>query len=75
MNLIPAYGRDYKSKAAILADLKADKDFIISNYGSVYDGKPVNLAQIKGVAGAYPLQVRYGNLRKVVVFSQRELEN
>jgi len=28
--LLPAYGRDYKNKAAILADLNGDKDFLIS---------------------------------------------
>lgn len=43
MHLIPAYGRDYKSKKAIQADLEANKDFVIADISSQYDGKPVNL--------------------------------
>ena len=30
LTLLPAYGRDYKSKKAILNDLNAFKDFIVS---------------------------------------------
>lgn len=30
LTLVPAYGRDYKSKAALLADWEAGKDFLAS---------------------------------------------
>jgi hypothetical protein len=41
-NLSPAYGRDYKSKAAVLADFYAGKNFVLSmpwesTYCSVLD--------------------------------------
>ena len=32
MTLTPAYGRDYRSKKAVLADWEAGKDFIVNNY-------------------------------------------
>jgi len=47
MTLTPAYGRDYKSKAEVLADFDANKDFIISDPTSRWDGKPVNKEQMK----------------------------
>jgi hypothetical protein len=43
MTLLPAYGRDYKSKAAVLADWNAGKDFRIATTGqlcSVRDNIP-----------------------------------
>jgi hypothetical protein len=33
MTLVPAYGRDYKSKAAVVADWEAGKDFMIASIG------------------------------------------
>ena len=64
ITLTPAYGRDYKSKAQIIADLEAGKDFILSQYGSPYDGKPVNKAQLMDQR---QVNVRYSGLRKVAV--------
>jgi hypothetical protein len=32
-HMLPAYGRDYKSKKAVLADFDAGKDFIIQIFG------------------------------------------
>lgn len=47
MTLTPAYNRDYKSKDAVLADFDANKDFIINDPTSRWDGKPVNKEQLK----------------------------
>ena len=72
ITLTPAYGRDYKSKAAISVDLGLDKDFIFSQWGSPWDGKPVNLEQLQEMLAPYAgkkINVRYGNLRKVAVIS------
>lgn len=33
ITVVPAYGRDYKSKAAIMADWKEGKDFQIATFG------------------------------------------
>ncbi len=44
--LTPAYGRDYTSRKAALADWEADKDFILNDIFSPWDGKPVNRSQL-----------------------------
>jgi hypothetical protein len=62
MTLTPAYGRDYKTAKAAKADFEANKDFILNEYGSPWDGKPVNKEQIP--AGSN-IQLRYAGLRKV----------
>ena len=67
MTLTPAYGRDYKSKKAVQADLDAGKDFIIADFGHPYDGKPANHRDLKS-EGLATVNIRYGNLRKVGVF-------
>jgi hypothetical protein len=46
MTLTPAYGRDYKSAKAAKEDFNADKDFIIADISSPYDGRPVNKSQL-----------------------------
>lgn len=54
--LKPAYGRKYTNKAQVEADLKANKDFVLTGYfGSGY----VNLADLKGFADS--VQVYYDN--------------
>lgn len=63
MTLIPAYGRDYKSKKAVLADFDAGKDFIIASFDSQYDGKPVNKEQLAGKL----VKIRYNGLRSEVL--------
>ena len=62
--LTPAYGRDYKSKAAIQADIDANRDFILNNIMSPWDGKPVSPSDLKGET----VQVRYAKLHKVAIF-------
>lgn len=66
MKLIPAYGRDYKSKAKVIADLQANKDFIIADYFHPSDGRCINLSQIKE-EGIKQVQVRYDRLTKVAM--------
>lgn len=67
MTLTPAYGRDYRSKAAVLADLKADKDFL-------FFGKSVNRPQLLETGKPF-FNVRYNGLRKVTVIARSDLEN
>lgn len=63
LHLIPAYGRDYKSKADVLKDWNADKDFTVSGYGgSGYINK--SGAQQAGVTS---VNIRYKQLRSVCV--------
>ena len=59
----PAYGRDYKSKKAALADWNANEDFIINDMSNRWDGKPVNKAGAK--EGKLSIMIRYDQLRKI----------
>lgn len=62
--LTPAYGRDYKSKKELQQDIDADRDFIINDIMSKYDGKPCTPRRdFKGKK----IMFRYGNLRKTAV--------
>jgi len=57
--LVPAYGRDYKSAKAAAADWKGGKDFRLALQGcytSIKDWKPTD-----------KLVLRYGNLMKAMV--------
>ena len=66
MTLIPAYGRDYKSKAAVLKDWNANKDFIIADMFHHADGKPTNKADLVNM-GEATATVRYSKLTKLLV--------
>ena len=68
MTLTPAYGRDYKSKKAVLDDFEADKDFIINDVRDRWDGKPVNKSQLKE-SGTKSVSIRYQKQTKVIVVS------
>jgi hypothetical protein len=62
--LTPAYGRDYKSKAEILADINAGKDFQAHSYtGEV---SYINKEQLLRL-GMTIVNVRYAKQRKVTV--------
>ena len=53
---VPAYGRDYKSKAAVLADWQAGKDFRDALSGQYFNKD----------SGLSTVWVRYDNMRKQV---------
>lgn len=59
LTLIPAYGRDYAKKADIVADLKANKDFLES-----FSYRPINRQDLKEL-GHKQVLIRYKNLLKV----------
>jgi hypothetical protein len=63
MTVSPAFGRDYKSKAAALADWAAGKDFLIEGVGR-WAGKPINKAQAD--ADGIQVKIRFNGLRSVV---------
>jgi hypothetical protein len=62
--LVPAYGRDYKSKAAVLADFDAGKDFLTSGYGRDIPVDKQSLLDLHYTR----CRIRYSNLRKIAVF-------
>ena len=59
----PAYGRDYKSKKAALADWNSNEDFIINDMSNRWDGKPVNKQGAE--EGKLSIMIRYDQLRKI----------
>ena len=64
MTLTPAYGRDYKSQKAVEEDFNSDKDFIINDIMSPWNGKPCNKSSLRI---GETVQIRYSNLRKIMV--------
>ena len=58
--LLPAYGRDYKSKKEILSDLNDDKDFILSGLRGGYINKPQLISE-----GMTNVVIRYNKQMKV----------
>lgn len=63
--VVPAHGRDYKSKKAVLEAWASGKDFIISDHFSKWDGKPINKEDAD--RSKTDVNVRYNKLKKVVV--------
>jgi hypothetical protein len=72
LTLIPAYGRDYKSKADVLKDFIAGKDFESAGiFNTGYIGYP----EIEKMAKdrAVDVQIRYQKLSKVMVLYVSDL--
>ena len=69
LKVIPANGRVFNSKAAVWDAWTANKDFIVADVSSRWDGKPVNKQDADRVSSFGNLAcvlVRYGkNLEKV----------
>jgi hypothetical protein len=68
IHCIPAYGRDYKSKAAVLADWKAGKDFwdcVSGQYLSARDF-PAGYEKLHSDPGYPQVWVRYSRMAKIV---------
>jgi hypothetical protein len=67
MTLQPAYGRDYKSKAAAIADLIAGKDFLGTDPSIGLYEKPTNIRSLRE-AGVKLVSIRYAALRRVASY-------
>ena len=64
--LVPAYGRDYKSKKALLEDFNNDKDFKIA-----WTGQYTNKADLEKLfKDIYSVNIRYAKLRKIAVLKK-----
>ena len=62
MSLIPAYGRKYESKQAVLKDWYRAQDFVVVDVGNSHGGRYVNCQQIDDLKkfGVDALKFRYG---------------
>ena len=65
VTLTPAYGRDYKSQAEVLAHFDEGKDFVINCIFDKWDGKVCNLMDL--VEGGYK-QVKFRYRGGAMVF-------
>ena len=68
LTLLPAYGRDYKSKRAILNDLNSLKDFVISHTGQYINKPQFKELQINS------FNVRYDQQRKITNINIKDLK-
>lgn len=70
-SLIPAYGRDYRAKAAILSDLATGKDFSLQTYdGAGY----VTADELDRLHPAgWLAQARYQKFRKVCMIASAQV--
>ena len=59
LTLLPAYGRDYKSKKAFIEDIKSNKDFIVAE-----NRQYINKQQFKEL-DINEFFIRYKNLTQV----------
>ena len=66
LTLIPAYGRDYKSKKALLEDWHAGLDFTIADISCPDDGRYANRPDLLQ-AGYDEVNIRYKQLANVAV--------
>ena len=69
LTLLPAYGRDYKSKKLIIDDLNNNKDFIESTSNSY-----INKQQFKEL-NISSFNVRYDQQRKITNIKIKDLKN
>ena len=63
LTVSPAYGRDYKSAKAALADWADDKDFVIESVGRD-QGRFINRADAEQYGAT--VNIRYAKLTRVV---------
>lgn len=66
LTLVPAYGRDYKSKKAVLADWEANKDFLIQDISSPHNGRYINKQDAASLKGT-TFNIRYKSLTQICV--------
>jgi len=72
LTLTPAYGRDYTSKAAVLKDWQAGKDFQIANAFHKDDGRYINKqdADRDGISAS----IRYKGQTRIVIIKPEKPE-
>ena len=68
LTLLPAYGRDYKTKKAIIEHLNNDRDFLEST-----SLKPINKQQFKEL-NISSFNVLYDQLRKITNINIKDLK-
>lgn len=65
-DLLPAYGRDYKTAKQAKEAFKAGEDWIISSMFHPYSGKSVNIDQLKQDPSVGSVFLRFCNKTKLI---------
>ncbi len=68
--LIPAYGRDYKSEAAVKKDFQDGKDFRVADVSDGWDGSYCSIRDFKGKQ----VKIRYARLTKFIFIDVEDNE-
>jgi hypothetical protein len=71
VTVMPAYGRDYKSKRAALASWDEGQDFIVADAMNPYCGAYINREDAERATGIQAVNIRYDRLRRVCVVKVR----
>ena len=64
VTLTPAYGRDYKTSEAVIADFESGKDFILRDISSIWDGRYTSIRDWSGKL----VKLRFNNSRDTVIY-------
>ncbi len=67
----PARGRDYTSVKAAKEDWEANKDFILHDFASQWDGKPINKEDVTRAFPRASVQIRFSGMRKQTVVTPK----
>jgi hypothetical protein len=68
LTVVPAYGRDYSSRAKAVADWDAGKDFQVQDIGAGQDnGRYVNKSDLAQFKPGTTVNIRYRRLTMVAV--------
>jgi hypothetical protein len=67
LQLVPAYGRDYKSKKEVEAAWNDGKDFMIQDMSSPDDGRYINIEDAKNDSDLQEVNIRFKRLTQVAV--------
>lgn len=64
ITISPAYGRDYKKQADVIADFKAGKDFVMESMNTGYAG---SYCSVRDFAPGVKVQIYYAKQQKSVI--------
>lgn len=65
LTLVPAYGRDYKSAEAAIADFNAGKDFLSVGFGMPAQGLATNKPDLVKMGTELAVRIRYNKQTKI----------
>jgi hypothetical protein len=70
VNLVPAYGRDYKSPEEVLRHWAGGKDFMIMDISNPYDGRYTSIRDWGGKA----VRIRFNKRADYVIVRDNQIE-